>query len=105
TTMPRFLAARQRPATSTVLPTSEPVPCSMMARAISASPGPCARDGGARRKRPPAPQIERQQRFLAGAHGMVYAGGMVDDLASLAPAIRPLTHAPFRTTGQRNVDF
>ena len=34
TDMPRFLAARQSPATSTVLPTSDPVPWSMIALAM-----------------------------------------------------------------------
>ena len=34
TERPRFRASRQRPATSTVLPTSEPVPWSMIAFAI-----------------------------------------------------------------------
>ena len=46
---PRFEAIRQRPATNTVFPTSEPVPCSMIKR-VMPSPSKVAR-------RPEAPVL------------------------------------------------
>ena len=55
-----------------------------------------AGDGRAGRERPAAPDIERQQRLIAGAHGVVHIGRVVDDLAGLAPAERPVAHAPVR---------
>ena len=93
TLMPRFLAARQSPATSTVLPTSEPVPCSMIARAIASGPLPDrAGDGRAGGERSAAPEIEGKQRLGAGAHGVADVGGMVDNLARRADT--PVITAP-----------